>query len=129
MDAQETPDIKIGENDIKMADKLDGIIHKCSSIKHEKAVAVNYCQKCRLYMCEACLEYHKQFYNHELLDLDKDKDKEEIFKVLCKEENHLNNLDYYCKNHNQLCCDSCIVKLKKMERDFIRIVIYILLRI
>ena len=78
-------------------------------------------------MCEACLEYHKQFYNHELLDLDKDK--EELFKVLCKEENHLNNWDYYCKNHNQLCCDSCIVKLKKMERDFIRIVIYILLRI
>ena len=86
-------------------------IQKCSSIKHEKAIAVNYCQECRLYMCEKCLDYHKQFYNHHLIDINKDK--EEIFNGICQEEYHLNNLEYYCKNHNQLCCDSCIVNFKK----------------
>ena len=86
-------------------------IRICSSIKHEKTIAVNYCQECRLYMCEKCLDNHKQFYIHQLLDINKDS--EELFNGLCKEENHLNNLEYYCKNHNQLCCDSCIVKFKK----------------
>lgn len=84
---------------------------KCSSKKHEKDTAVNYCKECRLYLCEKCLQYHKEFYMHQLLDIKKDTD--EIFNGICKEENHLNNLEYYCKNHNQLCCDSCIVKFKK----------------
>ena len=35
-----------------------------------------------------------------------------IPKGACKEENHYMKLEYYCKNHDILCCDSCIAKLK-----------------
>ena len=83
---------------------------KCSSKKHEKVNATNYCQECRLYMCEKCNEHHKEFYIHQILGI---KDFEESFTGICKEENHNNTLDYYCKTHNQLCCDSCIIKFKK----------------
>ena len=30
----------------------------------------------------------------------------------CQEKNHFNKLEYYCKNHNKLCCSSCISKIK-----------------
>ena len=83
---------------------------KCSSKKHEKVNATNYCQECRLYMCEKCNEHHKEFYIHQILGI---KDFEESFTGICKEENHNNTLDYYCKTHNQLCCDSCIIKFQK----------------
>ena len=32
----------------------------------------------------------------------------------CQEKNHFNKLEYYCKNHNQLCCGLCIAKLNKI---------------
>ena len=83
---------------------------KCSSKKHEKVNATNYCQECRLYMCEKCNEHHKEFYTHQILEI---KDFEESFTGICKEENHNNTLDYYCKTHNQSCCDSCIIKFQK----------------
>ena len=31
---------------------------------------------------------------------------------LCKEENHSNILEYFCKSHNVLCCAACINKIK-----------------
>ena len=61
-------------------------------------------------MCERCNEHHKEFYIHQILEI---KDFEESFTGICKEENHNNTLDYYCKTHNQLCCDSCIIKFQK----------------
>ena len=36
---------------------------------------------------------------------------EEIFTGYCLEKNHPNKLEYFCKNHNQLCCAACISKL------------------
>ena len=38
-------------------------------------------------------------------------DKKEIFTGICKEENHSFSLDYFCKNHNQLCYIACIDKI------------------
>ena len=35
-----------------------------------------------------------------------------IFTGLCKEKNHPYKVEYYCKNHNQLCCIACIAKIK-----------------
>ena len=42
-----------------------------------------------------------------------DKNLKDIFTGFCKEEGHSDKLEYFCKNHNQLCCSSCIVKIKK----------------
>ena len=35
--------------------------------------------------------------------------------MLCKENNHNEELIYYCKNHNKLCCSKCITKIKDEE--------------
>ena len=45
--------------------------------------------------------------------LEIEKNTEETFTGLCKEQGHENKLEYFCEEHNQLCCDSCIVKLIK----------------
>ena len=33
-----------------------------------------------------------------------------MFIDICKEKNHPLKLEFYCKNHNQLCCAACITK-------------------
>ena len=85
---------------------------KCSSKKHEGNNAIYYCSKCKIYMCNKCLNNHSElFQNHNLIKLDKDINL--IFTGFCNKENHFVKLEYFCKNHNILCCDSCISKIKK----------------
>jgi len=83
---------------------------KCSSKKHSKIDAVNYCQECKLFLCNKCLSFHSEILeNHTLYNLDKDIN--DIFTDICKYENHFDKLDFHCKNHNQLCCLACICKI------------------
>ena len=83
---------------------------KCSSKKHSEIDAVNYCQECKLFLCNKCLNFHSEILeNHTLYYLDKDIN--EIFTDICKYENHFDKLEFYCKNHNQLCCLACICKI------------------
>ena len=85
--------------------------HKCSSIDHKDVEAVKYCQKCNVYLCNKCNKFHGNlFQNHHAYPLDKDL--KEIFTGFCKEENHQKELNYFCKDHNELCCTSCISKIK-----------------
>ena len=42
-----------------------------------------------------------------------DKGIEKIFTGFCKEKNHLDKLEYFCKTHNKLCCSGCIDKIKR----------------
>ena len=75
---------------------------KCSSKEHEKDEANFYCQECKIYMCKKCDNHHSELFNeHHKINLDK-KENEDIYTGLCKEKNHSMNLDYFCKNHNQL---------------------------
>ena len=54
--------------------------------------------------------YHQGlFENHHQNNINKNF--QEIFNE-CKEKNHPNKLEYYCKDHNQLCCASCITKIE-----------------
>ena len=39
-------------------------------------------------------------------------EKNEIFLDKCKVENHNYKLEFYCKDHNNLCCLACICKIK-----------------
>ena len=48
---------------------------------------------------------------HHLINLDKSN--QEIFSGLCQEVGHKDKLEYYCKNHNKLCCSACISKIKE----------------
>ena len=63
-------------------------------------------------MCNKCENHHSNlFINHIIFNLEK-YDEEEIFTGFCMEENHKNELEFFCKNHNQLCCAACISKIK-----------------
>ena len=82
---------------------------KCSYKEHKDIDAVSYCQDCKIYICNKCINYHGGlFENHSIYNLDN----KEIFIEICKEKNHPNKLEFYCKNHNQLCCSSCITKIQ-----------------
>ena len=86
--------------------------YKCSVEEHIKTSAVKYCPECRIYMCNKCESYHSPlFKNHHPYNLNKDED---IFTGYCKEKNHPNKLEYYCKSHNELCCANCIVKIQEI---------------
>ena len=91
---------------------MDKSNYKCSLKEHNESNANFYCQKCDIYMCNKCENFHKIYVpNHHLFPLDKDIT--QIFTGFCKNENHhQNELDYFCKNHNVLCCAKCITKIK-----------------
>ena len=41
------------------------------------------------------------------------KDGKDIFINACQKENHFDKLEFYCKDHNTLCCACCITKIKE----------------
>ena len=84
---------------------------KCSLNDHSKIDAIKYCLKCEVYMCNKCLEVHKNFLpKHQIFDISKGKNS--IFLDLCEEEKHNHILEYFCKTHNKLCCALCITKIR-----------------
>jgi len=87
---------------------------KCSSLNHLQIDAINYCQDCKIYLCNKCQNFHSELFqnkNHHLYNLDKD-DINEIFIDICQLENHYSKFKYFCKTHNVLCYSSCIAKIK-----------------
>ena len=88
--------------------------HKCSFNNHKNIDAIKYCQECNIYLCNKCENIHLGFFkNHHILLLNQDID--ELFTGYCKEKNHPNLLNYFCKDHNDLCCPCCIAKIKTRE--------------
>ena len=84
---------------------------KCSSKKHVDINAVSYCPECNKYLCNKCLNFHSEmFEGHKTINLN---EKNEIFIDKCKIENHNAKLEFYCKEHNTLCCAMCISKIKE----------------
>ena len=84
---------------------------KCSNKKHSDSNAVSYCQECNLYLCNKCTNYHIEYLDsHHNINLSDNN--EEIFSGICQELNHKIKFQYYCKNHNILCCAACLCKMK-----------------
>ena len=89
---------------------------KCSLLEHKEIDAIMYCQECKILMCNKCDINHSNLFKlHHKYKLDKD-DIKDIFTGFCKEENHLEILEFFCKTHNKLCCASCICKIKKNRK-------------
>ena len=89
----------------------------CYHQDHSNIEAVFYCMECKIYICNKCEIFHsKLFSNHHKYTLDKNKNISEIFTGFCKEENHLDKLEFFCKTHNQLCCAGCITKIKLKDK-------------
>ena len=88
------------------------ISKKCSSKDHNEIDAINYCVKCKVYMCKNCTNFHsKLLSNHNVYNINEEM--KEIFTGFCNEENHDIKLEFYCKTHNILCCAACICKMKE----------------
>ena len=84
---------------------------KCSNKKHSEINAISYCSDCNLYLCNKCTNIHSEYLEiHHIYNLDNNN--QEIFTGKCYELNHKNDLEFYCKNHNQLCCAVCLCKIK-----------------
>ena len=84
---------------------------KCSSKDHASIDAISYCQKCELFMCNKCDIIHSNLCpHHNKFNLDKNSG--EIFTGICNEKKHSDELTFYCKNHNVLCCAACLCKIK-----------------
>ena len=85
---------------------------KCSSVEHSKIDAAIFCQTCKVFLCNKCQNnfHSKIFPNHQIDNLSQEK--KDIFTGICYEKNHLSKLDYFCRNHNLLCCAKCISKIK-----------------
>ena len=84
---------------------------KCSLSRHSEVDAVSYCQDCNTYFCNKCLNHHSEiFENHQIINLNKIN---EVFIAKCKEDNHNDKLEFFCKDHNTLCCIACTSKIKK----------------
>ena len=85
-------------------------IKKCSSKKHGEIDAIYYCLECRVYMCNKCENFHSDLFpNHNSYNLNKNTN---IFNSICKENNHKDFLNYYCRKHNELICVKCTSKIK-----------------
>ena len=86
--------------------------NNCSLKEHGETKAKCFCQECRTYMCNECESIHLRLCpNHHTYK--SDKDIKEIFTGFCKEERHNDELEYFCKNHNILCCSACIAKISR----------------
>ena len=82
---------------------------KCFCSSHVESNAISYCEQCKIFMCNKCLNYHKElFKNHQQYNIDKNNS--EIFK---KQNGHERKLEFFCKTHNELCCAVCISKLNE----------------
>ena len=89
---------------------------KCSLLDHKETDAIIYCQECKILMCNKCDNNHSSLFKfHHKYKLD-NIDIKDIFTGFCKEENHLEKLDFFCRNHNALCCSSCLCKIKKKNK-------------
>ena len=83
---------------------------KCSLSKHSGVDAVSYCQECKTYFCNKCQNHHSEiFENHHIIDLN---NLNEFFIDKCTEDNHNDKLEFFCKEHNTLCCVACTSKIK-----------------
>ena len=87
---------------------------KCSYEEHKEVNAICYCENCNVNLCNKCENFHcKLFKAHKIYKFNKDN--QEFFTGYCNENNHLEILHFFCKNHNKLCCTSCLCRLKTKD--------------
>ena len=90
-------------------------ISKCSLKSHKEIDAISFCIECKIYMCNKCEKLHSELHlEHIPIKID-NKINQNLLSCICQEKNHRNELNYFCKKHNKLCCIFCISKIKNKE--------------
>ena len=71
----------------------------CYHQDHSNIEVVNYYIECKIYMCNKCENFHSKLCKlHHKYTLDKNKKISEIFTGYCKEENHLDKLEFFSRH-------------------------------
>ena len=65
--------------------------NNCSYNEHNHIKAIEYCQDCKIYLCNKCSIHHKGIKNHHYYNITTDP--YDIFNNICKEINHQNKLE------------------------------------
>ena len=92
--------------------KIDEIQNKkCSLTEHKEINAIKFCPQCNIFMCNKCDIIHSGLVKHHYV-IHLDNNANNIFTGICKSKNHSMKLEYFCKDHNQLCCAACIAKIR-----------------
>ena len=65
-------------------------------------------------MFDKCLDSHNKLLKGHLQN-DISKNSGETFINLCKKVNHEKKFEFFCKDHNELCCSGCVTKIKYKE--------------
>ena len=87
----------------------------CSLTEHSKNEANMFCLECKQFRCNKCEKLYSEICkNHTKIKFDNNNQKD-TFIGYCLEKNHQCELNYYCKQHNILCCGLCITKIKDEE--------------
>ena len=85
--------------------------NRCSLNKHRETNAISYCENCKVYMCNKCDNLHSELFEaHNKYKIDKEN--QEISSLYCEEIQHSEKAQFFCKNHNKLCCSICLCKIK-----------------
>ena len=88
---------------------------KCSLKNHKEADAILFCTECKIYMCNKCEKLHSELFPDHVPIKIEHKINQDLLASVCQEKNHRNELNYFCKKHNKLCCIYCISKIKNNE--------------
>lgn len=92
----------------------------CAS-KHVLSPAIKYCSDCQENLCQQCLDVHskfKAFLNHHLAEIKPVLEEKNASKNMCNK--HFNMyLDFFCSDHDCLCCRSCMEKDHRTCEKFI----------
>ena len=90
---------------------------KCSNKDHKEVDAILYCYECKIYICNKCEKSHSNLFKDTHQNkIIKDINEDEIFSGICNETNHSDELEYFCRVHNKLCCAKCITKIKAKNK-------------
>ena len=91
---------------------MESKVKRCSTKSHWNKRAMKFCFTCNKYFCEICaVSHNKCDRKHELYSIESDFNLS--FTGGCKEGNHPNKLEYFCKTHNNLCCAACLCKIRE----------------
>ena len=95
---------------------MEKTTYKCSLIDHKDNDSISFCSKCKIYMCNKCEKHHFELFKyHNSIKLENNKNMFDNFTGICNEVKHINELIYFCKSHNKLCCAQCIIKFQTNE--------------
>jgi hypothetical protein len=81
--------------------------------------SVSWCMECEEELCSECTEYHtnlKMARNHHVVDLKLKTSYSALLKnpsLVCEQHKYC-QIEYFCVDHDELCCRDCLAKTHKL---------------